>query len=364
MRLQPSEPVLIHSQRPLFDIIRLVGVGLVKRGTLVAMVVAIGLGAVATGVACTSEAEYEPAVIDDDPTSPPTTSAVSSTPTPSATETPKPAPSPGSGRTPLVTYAEAVCQHPLRPHGERLVLDYELWDGAEKAREEILALQARISALTPPAGLEGFHGHVLVSLVRDLASLESYPNFYYVRLGAGIVAYRGLEAELAQVALDDPATMRVLADYGCHHVGDVEGVTRSSWEWPAPPRHVRADKGPVAVELRAAYGGVFEITIPAGARVVVGDLQCLPWCGWPYGAIFLTTTLQHDDGSVLVLVLEQQVERPVGLVVVGDGWRGSFELVRIVRQPEGSVESQEVHALFDAIVASVVRVADGTFVGW
>ena len=335
-----------------------------KRGVFVAVVLAIGLGAVAIGVACTSEPEYEPAVIDDDPTSPPTTVAASSTPTPSATATPAPAPSPGSGRTPLVTYAESVCQHPLRPHGERLVLDYELWDGAEKAREEILALQARISALTPPAGLEGFHGHVLVSLVRDLASLETYPNFYYVRLGAGIVAYNGLEAELAQVALDDPATMRVLADYGCHHVGDVEGVTRSSWEWPAPPWYVKADEGSVAVELRAAYGGVFEITIPAGARVVVGDLQCLPWCGWPYGAIFLTTTLQHEDGSVLVLVLEELVEQPVGLVVVGDGWGGSFELVRVVRQPEGSVEAEEVHALFDTIVASVVRVADGTFVGW
>lgn len=46
------------------------------------------------------------------------------------------------------------------------------------------------------------------------------------------------------------------------------------------------------------------------------------------------------------------------------GGAPALSLVRIVRQPWGSTEAQEVHALFDAIVASVVRVADGTFFGY
>ena len=46
------------------------------------------------------------------------------------------------------------------------------------------------------------------------------------------------------------------------------------------------------------------------------------------------------------------------------GGAPALSLVRIVRQPWDSTEAQEVHALFDAIVASVVRVADGTFFGY
>ena len=109
-------------------------------------------------------------------------------------------------------------------------------------------------------------------------------------------------------------------------------------------------EGDFEVQLRASGGRTYLMTVPHGTSVIVHQSHCLPRPCGSFGDHFelVLTTIRYK-GSALVVALEHIGSREAPHLVT----EGPWEVARFVRASEDGTEAQEIHELFDALVASL-----------